>query len=722
MILRDEVRRLSRLAPLSAALLLGGCDIGVLDPKGPIADANKTILINSVAIMLAIVVPTILATLAAAWWFRSSNTKATYLPDFEYSGALELIVWAIPLLTIMLLGGVAWIGSHDLDPAVPIESKEDPINIQVVSLDWKWLFIYPDQHVASVNRLVIPAGTPIHFTLTSGSVMTAFFVPQLGSMIYTMNKMGTQLHLLADNPGTFRGLATQLSGDGFADMHFEVVAKTASDFYDWLGQTRGAGDELTPERYIELSKQSVLPEPITFKAVADGFVRQDSRSDVAAGPRADRRDQSGRRRAEGELKMFGKLSWGAIPFDQPIPLFAGAFVVAVMVGVVAYVTIKGWIPYLWEEWITSVDHKRIGIMYVTLAAVMLLRGFVDAIMMRSQQAFAFQSQGYLPPEHYNQIFSAHGTIMIFFVAMPFVIGLMNFVVPLQLGVRDVAFPTLNSVSFWLTATGALLINISLVVGEFSRTGWLPFPPLSELTYSPGVGVDYYLWGVQISGVGTLMTGVNFVTTILKIHAPGMTYMRMPVFCWTALACEPAHRRGVPGSHRDPRDADARPLPRLPLLHQRGRRQHDDVHEPHLGLGPSGGLHPHPAGVWRVLRGRRDLLSQAPVRLPVDGAGDARDLRRLLHGVAAPLLHDGRGRQRQRDLRHRVDGHRGADGREDLQLAVHDVWRPGRLRDADAVVDRLHGDLRHRRPDRRPGRGSAGRFHGAQQPVPGRAFP
>src|SRR3984885_10443213 len=235
------------------------------------------------------------------------------------------------------------------------------------------------------------------------------------------------------------------------------------------------------------------------------------------------------------ISMFGKLTWDAIPFDQPIPLFAGAIVVVVILGVLAFVAIKGWIPYLWREWITSVDHKRIGVMYVTLAAVMLLRGFIDAIMMRSQQALAFQSQGYLPPEHYNQIFSAHGTIMIFFVAMPFVIGLMNIVVPLQLGVRDVAFPTLNSVSFWLTATGALLVNISLVVGEFSRTGWLAYPPLSELTYSPGVGVDYYLWGVQISGVGTLLTGVNFVTTILKIHAPGMTYMRMPIFTWTALA-------------------------------------------------------------------------------------------------------------------------------------------------------------------------------------------
>jgi cytochrome o ubiquinol oxidase subunit II len=272
MILWGGVRRLSfRLAPLSATLLLSGCDWAVLDPKGPIADANKTILTDSVAIMLAIVIPTILATLAAAWWYRSSNTRATYLPDFEYSGALELIVWAIPLLTIMLLGGVAWIGSHDLDPSKPIESKEDAINVQVVSLDWKWLFIYPDQHVASVNRLVIPAGAPIHFTLTSGSVMTAFFVPQLGSMIYTMNRMGTQLHLLADDSGTFRGLATQLSGDGFADMHFEVVAKTAPEFYDWLGQARASGDELTPERYIELSKQSVLPEPIMFKSVADGL-------------------------------------------------------------------------------------------------------------------------------------------------------------------------------------------------------------------------------------------------------------------------------------------------------------------------------------------------------------------------------------------------------------------------------------------------------------------
>jgi cytochrome o ubiquinol oxidase subunit 1 len=233
--------------------------------------------------------------------------------------------------------------------------------------------------------------------------------------------------------------------------------------------------------------------------------------------------------------MLGKLTWAAIPLDQPIPMIASGVVAVGIVAVLAWITLKGWFPYLWREWITSVDHKRIGVMYIVLALVMLLRGFSDAIMMRSQQALAFRAPGYLPPEHYDQIFSAHGTLMIFFVAMPFVIGLMNFVMPLQLGARDVAFPTLNSVSFWLTATGALLVNISLVVGEFAKTGWLPYPPLSELKYSPGVGVDYYLWALQISGVGTLMSGVNLVTTVLKIHAPGMTYLRMPIFCWTTLA-------------------------------------------------------------------------------------------------------------------------------------------------------------------------------------------
>ncbi len=234
--------------------------------------------------------------------------------------------------------------------------------------------------------------------------------------------------------------------------------------------------------------------------------------------------------------MFGKLTWAAIPFHEPIPLFTSLVVILIIGAILAWVTIKGHWPYLWREWITSVDHKRIGVMYSLLGLIMLLRGFSDALLMRTHLAFAAGAgQGYLPPDHYDQIFSAHGAIMIFFVAMPLVVGLMNFVLPLQLGVRDVAFPKLNSVSFWLTATGVLLINLSLFIGNFARTGWLVYPPLSELQFSPDAGVDYYLWSIQIAGIGTLLGAVNLVTTILKLRAPGMSYSRMPVFCWTALA-------------------------------------------------------------------------------------------------------------------------------------------------------------------------------------------
>ena len=234
--------------------------------------------------------------------------------------------------------------------------------------------------------------------------------------------------------------------------------------------------------------------------------------------------------------MLGKLSWEAVPLHEPIALVTGIVVILVLAGVLLLITVQGWWQALWRGWLTSVDHKRIGVMYVILALVMLLRGFADALMMRSQQAIAAgAAAGYLPPEHYDQIFSAHGTIMIFFVGMAFMVGLMNFVVPLQIGARDVAFPVLNSVSFWLTASGVLLVNVSLLVGEFARTGWLAYPPLSELAYSPGVGVDYYLWSLQISGVGTLLSGINLTATILKMRAPGMGYGRMPIFTWTALA-------------------------------------------------------------------------------------------------------------------------------------------------------------------------------------------
>jgi cytochrome o ubiquinol oxidase subunit I len=233
--------------------------------------------------------------------------------------------------------------------------------------------------------------------------------------------------------------------------------------------------------------------------------------------------------------MMGKLSLDAVPLHQPIIMGAVGFMLLGGLGLAGLITYLGFWRTLWSEWLTSVDHKKIGIMYIALAMVMLLRGFSDAIMMRTQQALASTGgAGYLPPEHFDQVFTAHGVIMIFFMAMPFIVGLMNIAMPLQIGARDVAFPYLNNLSFWLTVAGALLVNISLGVGEFARTGWLAYPPLSELAYSPGVGVDYYIWSLQIAGIGTLLSGVNMITTILKLRAPGMTLMRMPVFTWTAL--------------------------------------------------------------------------------------------------------------------------------------------------------------------------------------------
>ncbi|WP_281852930.1 cytochrome o ubiquinol oxidase subunit I [Dyella sp. GSA-30] len=233
--------------------------------------------------------------------------------------------------------------------------------------------------------------------------------------------------------------------------------------------------------------------------------------------------------------MFGKLTLDAVPFHEPIIM--GTLVVVIVGGLalLGAITYYGKWTYLWKEWFTSVDHKRIGVMYIILALVMLLRGFADAIMMRMQQAIANNdAAGYLPPHHYDQIFTAHGVIMIFFVAMPLIVGLMNVIVPLQIGARDVAYPFLNSLSFWLAAVGAVLVMLSMFVGDFAATGWLAYPPLSELGYSPTTGVDYYIWSLQISGLGTTLTGINFVVTILRMRAPGMKMMQMPVFTWTAL--------------------------------------------------------------------------------------------------------------------------------------------------------------------------------------------
>ena len=250
------------------AAALGGCTEGVLDPKGPIASAERLILFNSLGIMLAIVIPTILATLGAAYWFRSSNKRARYLPEFVYSGRLEVLVWSIPAMTVLLVGGVAWIGSHDLDPRRPITSAVKPVTVQVVSLDWKWLFIYPDQGIATVNQLTIPVGAPISFELTSSRVMNSFFVPQLGSQIYTMSGMATHLQLLADHPGAYPGLSAQFSGDGFADMHFTVDAVPAEEFGQWVTTTRSTGPTLDAETYAGLAKASEAVAPFTYRAVA----------------------------------------------------------------------------------------------------------------------------------------------------------------------------------------------------------------------------------------------------------------------------------------------------------------------------------------------------------------------------------------------------------------------------------------------------------------------
>ncbi|WP_439617440.1 cytochrome o ubiquinol oxidase subunit I [Shinella sp.] len=233
--------------------------------------------------------------------------------------------------------------------------------------------------------------------------------------------------------------------------------------------------------------------------------------------------------------IFGRLTWEAIPYHEPILVVTFAVVALGGIALLGLITkFKLW-GYLWHEWFTSVDHKKIGIMYIILAIVMLLRGFADAIMMRIQQAIAFNgNEGYLNPHHYDQIFTAHGVIMIFFVAMPFVTGFMNYVVPLQIGARDVSFPFLNNFSFWMTTGGAIIVMMSLFVGEFARTGWLAYPPLSGVDYSPGVGVDYYIWGLQVAGVGTTLSGINLIATIVKMRAPGMTFMKMPVFTWTSL--------------------------------------------------------------------------------------------------------------------------------------------------------------------------------------------
>src|SRR6516164_802873 len=268
---------------INAALLLASCQ-GVLDPRGPIASAERLLLINSTAIMLVVVIPVIVATLAFAWWYRASNTRATRSLDESYEGRVEFVVWSIPALTVILLGGVIWIGSHQLDPRAAIPGKSDPLRVDVVALDWKWLFIYPDHGVAAVNQLVMPVGTPVEFRLTSATVMNSFFVPQLGSQIYTMGGMTTHLNLLADKPGEYPGFSAMFSGDGFSDMRFIAKAVPAGDFNAWLEQVRGTGSALDDAGFAELAKPSKAVPPTTYRSVEPNLFERIIDQTVAGPP------------------------------------------------------------------------------------------------------------------------------------------------------------------------------------------------------------------------------------------------------------------------------------------------------------------------------------------------------------------------------------------------------------------------------------------------------
>jgi len=259
------------LYPIGAALLLAGCSEGVLDPQGPIGAQEKTILLNSLGIMLAIVIPTVLATLGVAWWFRASNSRARYRPDWDYSGRVEMIVWSIPAMVVLLLGGITWVGSHDLDPPKQLPAPAGAINVDVVSLDWKWLFLYPDQGIASVNRLVVPAGIPVRFRLTAATVMNSFFVPQLGSQIYTMPNMATRLNLQADKPGRYPGLSAQFSGEGFSGMRFSMDAVSQAEFASWVKTAQAGGPALDAAGYAALEKPSQSVAPYTYRAVMPGL-------------------------------------------------------------------------------------------------------------------------------------------------------------------------------------------------------------------------------------------------------------------------------------------------------------------------------------------------------------------------------------------------------------------------------------------------------------------
>jgi len=275
---------LRAISMTSVAILMTSCNEGVLDPRGPVGKAERVILYNSTAIMLAVIIPVIVLTLVFAWWFRARNSQARYRPDWEYSGRIEMIIWSIPALVILFLGGIAWTGSHDLDPPVPLKESTAPLDIEVISLDWRWLFIYPHEGIASVNRLVVPAGVPLRFRLTSTTVMNSFFVPQLGSQIYAMPNMVTRLNLQADQPGIFEGLSAMFSGDGFSDMRFDLVSTEAGAFQEWVSTTKAQGGVLDAGTFEKLNKPAKAEGVQTYAQVSEGLFDRISSDHMAASP------------------------------------------------------------------------------------------------------------------------------------------------------------------------------------------------------------------------------------------------------------------------------------------------------------------------------------------------------------------------------------------------------------------------------------------------------
>jgi cytochrome o ubiquinol oxidase subunit 2 len=265
----------------SYAVLVASCHEGVLDPHGPVGKAERVILYDSTVIMLAVVIPVIVLTLVFAWWFRAKNKRSQYRPDWEYSGRIEMIIWSIPALVILFLGGIAWTGSHDLDPPRELKDSAAPLDIEVISLDWRWLFIYPNERIASLNRLVVPAGIPLRFRLTSATVMNSFFVPQLGSQIYTMPNMVTRLNLQSDQPGNFEGLSAQFSGDGFSDMRFDLVSIGADEFREWVAATKTQGGLLDTSAYTNLAKPAKAESPQTYAEVSEGLFESISSGHLA---------------------------------------------------------------------------------------------------------------------------------------------------------------------------------------------------------------------------------------------------------------------------------------------------------------------------------------------------------------------------------------------------------------------------------------------------------